>query len=199
METRGKLDHGMILRLLFVMILLATVTALIKSYALKMNASNTTPRLAYQYFMQWHKLRVHQKTLPFILPKKNTGFTVDGWGKSFYMRTDTSILVSAGEDERFHSNDDLHFYWFPKSCPTSIKKWIKDSISKSHFDIENLPSGIIFNPTKQALSNQEGSCNLPDLSGADSFYGSRDDLFKSIYFLEEDHLPPIKKKKAESN
>ena len=29
-------------------------------------------------------------------------------------------------------------------------------------------------------------------------YGSRDDLIKNIYFLEEGQLPPIKKKKAKS-
>ena len=198
MSNRGRLDHGMILRLIFVMILLATVTALIKSYELKMNASNTTPRLAYKYFMQWHKLRLHQKTLPFILPKKNTGFPVDGWGKSFYMRTETSILVSAGEDERFHSDDDLYFYWLPKSCPREITKWIRDSKLRNHFKLHSLPPEIVFSPQKQVLSNEKGSCNLPDLSGEDGVYGSRDDLIKNIYFLEEGQLPPIKKKKAKS-
>ena len=127
MLNRGRLDYGMVMRLLFVMILLTTVTGLIKSYALKKNASNTTPRLAYKYFQQWHYLSKIQKSLPFVLPKKNTGFPVDGWGKSFYMRTNSGILVSAGPDERFHSSDDLHFHWISKTCPETIKSWINQS------------------------------------------------------------------------
>ena len=70
MFNRGRLDYGMVMRLLFVMILLATVTGLIKSYALKKNASNTTPRLAYKYFRQWHYLNRIQKESPIRTSQK---------------------------------------------------------------------------------------------------------------------------------
>lgn len=198
MRVHGKLDHGMILRLLFVMILLGTVTGLIKSYALKKNAANTTPRLAYRYFLQWHQLSLKQKTLPFILPAKNTGFPVDGWGKSFYLLTRTGILVSAGGDERFHSSDDLHYFWIPQNCPDPIRQWIKDSKKRKHFRLESLPKGVSFSPQQQLLVNEEGACKLPDLSGDDGFYNSRDDLFESIFFLEEGQLPVIKANQTRS-
>ena len=47
MYKRGRLDYGMVMRLMFVMILLATVTGLIKSYALKKNASKNGINLIY--------------------------------------------------------------------------------------------------------------------------------------------------------
>jgi len=178
------------------MILLATVTGLIKSYALKKNASNTTPKLAYKYFKQWHNLSRIQKSLPFVLPKKNTGFPVDGWGKSFYMRTKAMILVSAGPDERFHSSDDLHFHWISEGCPQEIKVWIKQSINRHHLRLDTLPPGVMYSPSKRSLDTKAGSCKLPDLSGNDGYYNSRDDLFKSVYFLEEGKIPIIKSGKT---
>ena len=192
MYKRGRLDYGMVMRLMFVMILLATVTGLIKSYALKKNASNTTPKLAYKYFQQWLNLSRIQKSLPFVLPKKNTGFPVDGWGKSFYMRTKAMILVSAGPDERFHSSDDLHFHWISASCPEEAKRWIKQSKQRLHFRLETLPVGVSYSTSTRSLIFKDGSCKLPDLSGDDGYYNSRDDLFKSIYFLEEGSIPSIK-------
>ncbi len=192
MLNRGRLDYGMVMRLMFVMILLATVTGLIKSYALKKNASNTTPKLAYNYFKQWHNLSRIQKTLPFVLPKKNTGFPVDGWGKSFYMRTQAMILVSAGPDERFHSSDDLHFHWISKECPDKAKYWIMQSKKRHHMRLDSLPTGVTYSTNTRLLNTKTGNCILPDLSGDDGYYNSRDDLFKSIHFLEEGLIPLIK-------
>ena len=192
MFNRGRLDYGMVMRLLFVMILLATVTGLIKSYALKKNASNTTPRLAYKYFRQWHYLNRIQKSLPFVLPKKNTGFPVDGWGKSFYMRTKAMILVSAGHDERFHSSDDVHFHWISETCPERVKLWITESKKRNNLRLDTLPDGVKYNPNTRNLDTKDGTCKLPDLSGNDGYYNSRDDLFKSIYLLEEGKIPIIK-------
>ena len=195
MVHQGRLDYGMVMRLLFVMILLATVTGLIKSYALKKNAPNTTPRLAYKFFEQWHYLSRIQKSLPFVLPNKNTGFPVDGWGKSFYMRAEAGILVSAGPDQRFHSSDDLHYHWISKSCPDLIKNWIFQSKGRYHLRLDSLPTEVTYSPKTRSLYLKNGNCKMPDLSGDDGFYNSRDDLFKTIYFLEEGILPPIKSAK----
>ena len=74
MYKRGRLDYGMVMRLMFVMILLATVTGLIKSYALKKNASNTTPKLAYNYFKQWLNLIRIQKVFHLYYLRKIQAF-----------------------------------------------------------------------------------------------------------------------------
>ena len=66
------------------------------------------------------------------------------------------------------------------------------SKKRHHMRLDSLPTGVTYSINKRLLNTKTGNCKLPDLSGDDGYYNSRDDLFKSIHFLEEGLIPLIK-------
>ncbi len=177
-----RLDHRMMLRLCFAMVLAVGVTGLVKSYALRKDASGTTPVLAYRYILN---VKSSLENLP---PR-------DGWGNPFFWMSRQRLLVSAGLDERFHTLDDLIFVWLGADCSASMRQWFRSGINDADLRPETLPDSLRWNSNHFRVEGPGGSCSIPDLSGLDGLYGTQDDLFTRVVVLIEGKPPKRKKKK----
>lgn len=195
-NQRGALDHKMMLRASFGIILLTMVTGLMKGYALKKNASNSTPRLAYEYFKATGLGQVANRWSY----SKEAKAPRDGWGNAFYFDANSRILFSAGLDERFQTADDLPFVFLSNDCDLEQRLWFKESLKKGASGISSLPDGMVWERTVFGIKRQgkDSICKLPDLSGADGRYGSDDDWAPFVRVLEEGEPPPYKPEKEKA-
>jgi hypothetical protein len=159
-KRMGRIDHGMVLRLLFATILLALVTGWIKSWALKKNADITTPKLAFRAGSMINKG---------MLPGK------DGWGNPFFYYEDMRVLRSAGRDESFQTDDDLFFPVYLGSCTSEIRDWIVTELQLGGYRMDTLPQSYTFVSNKFAVVHENELCFLPDFSGPDRRAGTKDD------------------------
>jgi hypothetical protein len=176
-----RLDHRMLLRLCFVMILVVGVTGLVKSYALRQDAPRTTPGLAYRYLFE------SQSSKGGLPPG-------DGWGNPFFWMGQVRLLFSAGLDEHFHTPDDLIFVKMEASCTPQICQWFRSGIEKRKLNPKTLPQGLKWNSRTFEIEGPQGICSIPDLSGSDGLYGTEDDLFSNIQVLRAGKPPKRMKK-----
>ena len=182
----------MMLRLSFALILVALVTGLVKSYALKKKAPFTSPLLAYRYFA-YSSLSLNEFEPPLYQLKKDKRMPKDGWGNPFFVDFKKRLLITAGLDERFHSEDDLYYAWLGETCGPKSKDWFLAQFKNKRLSFKGLPQGLKLQTRNYALSEDTFICYLPDLSGSDGVYGTPDDLFGKTRILVHDQTPDIRK------
>lgn len=180
---QSTLDHKMIRRLCFGLILMVLVTASIKGWAFKKRALYLTPGIAHKFFVQSGLA----EDLKLVKLKANQ-LPLDGWGHPFFWISDKRLLVSAGKDERFQSADDQYFGWVHSNCSPEARKWMLSHDFSKGWDFHSLPVGIQFKPLEFVLQTPSGNCPLPDLSGADGLSGTSDDA-RLVRLLEPGRIP----------
>lgn len=179
----SRLDHKMVGRLCLGLILMVLVTASIKGWAFKKRARFLTPGIAHKYFIETG-LASDLDASPMISKK----VPLDGWGHPFFWIAKSRILVSAGQDERFQTDDDLYFGWVHYNCSAAAREWMLKQDFNETWNFHSLPERVFFKPQGFALQTPSGICPLPDLAGQDELSGTEDDL-RSLRLLEPGKVP----------
>jgi hypothetical protein len=174
----AKADHGMIQRLMFVLILMMLVTGFVKSWAVRKNPDGYARKQAgrfaaelqaYETAKGWPELQALQRIVS--LPK-------DGWGNPFLWKAKSGLLSSAGNDEIFGTDDDLHFAVLSRYCTQKTALWLipvlmeAEKFPVSDLNSKNPPTDLSISSDGLIVLDGKNSCPVPGIEDIKKLNGA---------------------------
>lgn len=174
----AKADHGMIQRLMFVLILMMMVTGFVKSWAIRQNPGDYTSKQAGRFAGELQAYETEKAFPELQALQRIVHLPKDGWGNPFFWEAKSGLLSSAGLDEIFGTDDDLHFAVLSRYCTQKIALWLipvlmeAEKFPVSDLSSKNPPTDLSISSDGLIVLDGKNSCPVPGVGNIKKLNGA---------------------------